>query len=370
MMIMGAIGRATWRPPPNRGVVDAGVGGTATRLWDDGVMIEAARAGDQGAFEDLVAPHRRELLAHCYRMLGCLQDAEDALQETLLAAWRGIGNFEGRSSLRAWLFRIATNACLRLISRRPRRVLTPDFGPSRTDTRDLGEPVPEQIWLEPWLDEPPADLGAERAIDDPAVQYERRESVELAFIATLQHLPGTQRAVLLLRDVLGFSAAEAAGILDTTPASVNSAIQRARKALGERLPDRTQAEELDGLGDRGRKELVEAFVSAWEAGDVDRLTALLAADARFTMPPLPAWFDGLEAVATFFRERIFDAPWQLRITEANGQPAVLGYRRDTDGTARLAGLNVLTIRGGRIVEVNSFLDPALHERLGLPQTLR
>jgi RNA polymerase sigma-70 factor (TIGR02960 family) len=332
-------------------------------------LLAAVRRGDEVAFERLVAPHRRELLAHAYRMLGSVHDAEDALQDTLLDAWRGIGGFEGRSSLRAWLYRIATNACLRLRSRR--RVLTPDHGPSRTDTTDLGEIVSEPIWLEPWVDEGPAAAANDATVAaDPADRYGRRESVELAFVAALQFLPGTQRAVLLLRDVLGFSAAETADLLDTTQASVNSAMQRARKAIDERMPERSQAEELEALGDDGQREVIDAFVSAWEAADVDRLTSLLASDARFTMPPLPAWFDGLDAVIAFFRDRIFDARWRVVAGRANGQLAVLGYRRsDGDGAFHLAGLNVLTVRGGRIAAIDSFLDPAVHARLGIPPTI-
>jgi RNA polymerase sigma-70 factor (TIGR02960 family) len=185
--------------------------------------LRAAQDGDQEAFERLIGRHRRELFAHCYRMLGSVQDAEDALQESLLAAWRGLGGFQGRSSLRAWLYRVTTNACLRLSSRRPRRILSPDYGPPRHDTSDLGEPVTEPIWLEPWPETEPA---APTEDADPAERLLVRENVELAFVAALQFLPGTQRAVLLLRDVLEFSAAETAAILGTTKASVNSALER------------------------------------------------------------------------------------------------------------------------------------------------
>jgi RNA polymerase sigma-70 factor (TIGR02960 family) len=208
------------------------VGGTSEER-----LLADARRGDEAAFELLVERHRGELYAHCYRMLGSIQDAEDAVQESLLGAWRGLAGFEGRSSLRTWLFRVATNACLRLGARRPRRMLSFDHGPARADVHDLGEPVGGPVWLEPWPDQPPGDEEA-----DPAAAYARRESVELAFVAALQHLPATQRAVLILREVLGFSAAEVAGILGTTPASVNSAMQRARgptagsRASGRRSP--------------------------------------------------------------------------------------------------------------------------------------
>jgi RNA polymerase sigma-70 factor (ECF subfamily) len=303
----------------------------------------------RGEFEGLVARHRRELLAHCYRMLGSIQDAEDALQEALLGAWRGWAGFEGRSSARAWLYRICTNACLRLISRRPRRMLSPGYGPALKQTADLGEPVTGPVWLEPWPGDAP-EASDER---DPESDYLRRESVELAFVAALQHLPGTQRAVLILREVLEFSAAEVAELLDTTPASVNSALQRARKALG--APATSQRAELDALGDAGRRELVDAFVGAWERGDVEALTALLAQDARFTMPPLPAWFDGRADVAMFMRERLFETPWELRSITVNGQPGFACFQG-----GKLGAINVLTIRDGRVTEIAGFVDPTLH----------
>jgi RNA polymerase sigma-70 factor (TIGR02960 family) len=319
---------------------------------------------DEATFERLVASHRAELYAHCYRMLGSSQDAEDALQEALLGAWRGLAGFEGRSSVRAWLYRITTNACLRLIARRPPRMLSPDHGPPRRETGDLGEPVPGPVWLEPWLDEEPAaDPGA----DDPAASYARRESVELAFVAALQHLPGTQRAVLILREVLGFSAAEVASMLDTSPASVNSALQRARRAVDERVPPTTQQAELDALGVNGQRELVDAFVSAWERADLPALLELLADDARFTMPPLPAWFSGREDVGRFFAERVFATPWRLVPLRANGQLGFACYIGEPGADQfRLGAVNVLRVRAGRIAEIDGFLDPELHRRLGLP----
>jgi RNA polymerase sigma-70 factor (TIGR02960 family) len=278
-------------------------------------LLAAACRGDERAFERLVEGHRRGLRAHCYRMLGSTQDAEDALQESLLAAWRGLAGFAGRSSLRAWLYRVTTNACLRLIERRPKRILTPDFGPAWAQTEELGKPVLEPIWLEPWIEEPEADF----AESDPAVKVLERESLELAFVAALQHLPGTQRAVLILRDALGYSAAEVAEMLDTTPASVNSAIQRARQAVEQRIPDRTQQAELAALGDDGLRALVAEFVAAWERADVPALVSLLAEDAQFTMPPLPAWFDGRDSITRFVRERLFAAPWRLMPLRVNAQ---------------------------------------------------
>jgi RNA polymerase sigma-70 factor (TIGR02960 family) len=312
----------------------------------------------------LVAGYRDELYAHCYRMLGSVQDAEDALQESLLGAWRGLAGFEGRSSLRAWLYRVSTNACLRLIARRPRRVLSVDHGPPRRDPSELGEWVAGPVWLEPWPDQAPAP---EAGGADPAASYLRRESVELAFVAALQHLPGTQRAVLILREVLQFSAAEVARILDTTPAAVNSALQRARKAVDQRVPRTTQRAELEALGADGRRKLVDAFVAAWERADVPAILELLAEDARFTMPPLPAWFLGREDVGRFLSERMFATPWRLRPVGANGQLAFACYQGDPGGGRfRLGAINVVSLRGRRIVWLAGFLDPGVHRHFGLP----
>jgi RNA polymerase sigma-70 factor (TIGR02960 family) len=326
-------------------------------------LLTAARRGDQRAFEELVSEHRRGLYAHCYRMLGSVQDAEDALQESLLSAWRGLATFEGRSSVRIWLYQITTNACLRLISRRPRRIVSHDYGPARRDTADLGDPVEEPIWLEPWLDERSADDPVEA---DPAARYLQRESIELAFVAALQFLPGTQRAALILRDVLRFSSAEVARMLDTTQTAVNSALQRARRTVRERLPQETQRAELEALGANGQRELVDALMGAWEHADIAALVDLLTEDARFTMPPLPAWFRGRDDVGRFFIDWIFPTPWRLIPLGVNGQPAFLGYRGDPAGDGfRLAGINVLSVRAGRIDWIASFLDPGVHRFLGL-----
>jgi RNA polymerase sigma-70 factor (ECF subfamily) len=333
----------------------------------DPQLLASARRGDSAAFERLVAGYRGELYAHCYRMLGSVQDAEDALQESLLDAWRGVARFEGRSSLRVWLYRVSTNACLRLIARRPRRMLAMEHGPPRRDTGDLGERVAGPVWLEPWPDQMPPD---EAGYADPEERYLRREAVELAFVAALQHLPGTQRAVLILREVLEFSAAEVARILDTTPVSVNSALQRARKAVDKRVPRTAQQAELDALGADGRRELVDAFVGAWERADVAAIVGLLAEDARFTMPPLPGWFLGREDVGRFFAERVFATPWRLVPIRANGQLAFACYQGDPDGERfRLGAVNVLSLRAGRIVEIAGFLDPGLHRHFGLPEEI-
>ncbi|WP_448640569.1 RNA polymerase subunit sigma-70 [Geodermatophilus sp. URMC 63] len=329
----------------------------------DDADLAAACSGDEAAFARLVARHRRELVAHCYRMLGSPQDAEDALQESLLAAWRGLPGFEGRSSLRTWLFRVTTSVCLRQARRRP-RLLSPDAGPPRTDVTDLGEPVPGPVWLEPL----PADLVDDRADDladdtDPATAYLRREGVELAFVAALQHLPATQRAVLLLREVLGYSAAETAELLATTTASVNSALQRARAAVAERVPARSQQAELAALGDAGRSALVARFVDAWERADVPALVGLLTEDVRFTMPPLPAWFAGRGDVARFLAERVFATPWRLTPATVNASVGLL-CEQFADGAWRPGSVTVLGLRDGRVDWIAAFVDPALHERFG------
>src|SRR5919108_2036642 len=219
-------------------------------------LLETAKQGSEEAYRKLVEPHRSELHAHCYRMLGSVQDAEDALQEALLRAWKALPKFEGRSSLRSWLYRIATNTSLDAIERRPKRILPIDYGPPADDAV-VGEPLVESVWIEPYPDE---TLGLEDGYASPDARYEQRESVELAFIAALQHLPARQRAVLILREVLGFSAKEVAETLETTVASVNSALQRARAAVDERLPEQSQQETLRSLGDDGVRSVVQSYV--------------------------------------------------------------------------------------------------------------
>ena len=259
-------------------------------------LLEAARGGDEDAFAQLAEPHRGVLHAHCYRMLGSLHDAEDALQETLLRAWRGLASFEGRSSLRSWLYAIATNVCLRAIERRPKRVLPIDYVPAGDPHDGLAEPLVETVWVEPYPDE---RFGIADGLAGPEARYEQRESVELAFIAALQHLPARQRAVLVLRDVLGFSARETAEVLETTPTGIDSALQRAHKAVDERLPERSQQAVLSSLDDQGLRELVDRYVDAWERADVDAVVAMLTADAAMTMPPIPTWYRGHEAISAF-----------------------------------------------------------------------
>jgi RNA polymerase sigma-70 factor, ECF subfamily len=318
-------------------------------------LLQTARRGDDDAYRRLVEPHRPELHAHCYRMLGSVQDAEDALQEALLRAWRGLPRFEGRSSLRSWLYTIATNTCLNLISRRPKRVLPIDYGPAADPHEGPGEPVVESVWLEPYPDE---RLGLEDGFAAPDARYERRESVELAFVAVLQHLPATQRAVLILREVLGFSAREVAESLDTTVASVNSALQRARRAAEDRLPERSQQATLRSLGDRRLTEIVDGYVDAWERGDVDEVVSRLAQDATFAMPPLRTWYRGRDALATFLAGWPLSGAWRWRHVRvrANGQEALAFYSWDPElGSYEPFALNVLSLSGPLISDVTAFV---------------
>ena len=252
----------------------------------EATLLQQAVGGDESAFGKLVEPHRQTLQAHCYRMLGSVADAEDAMQETLLAAWRGMARFEGRSSLRSWLFTIATNACLKTIERRPKRLLPLDYGPPADPHDPIEQQPPEITWIDPYPDQ---QLGLQDGLAGPEARYGQRESVELAFIAALQLLPARQRAVLLLRDVLGFSGQEVADALEATPTSVYSALQRAHAAVAERLPARTQQTTLRLLGDEKLRQIVDRYVEAWESDDVDAIAAITAfhdakAPARFGLP--------------------------------------------------------------------------------------
>jgi RNA polymerase sigma-70 factor (ECF subfamily) len=333
-------------------------------------LLEAARRGDEDAFRTLVEHRRAELHAHCYRMLGSVHDAEDAFQETLLRAWRGLSKFEGRSSFRSWLYTIATNTSLNLIERRPKRVLPIDYGPSADPHDDgLGLPLVESVWVEPYPDEA---LGLEDGFAAPEARYELRESVELAFVAALQHLPANQRAALILREVLGFSAKEVAEMLETTTASVNSALQRARATIDERLPEQSQQATLRSLGDERLREVVEGYMDAMRRGDVDAVIALLAEDAAWSMPPLAAWFTGREALTGFLVRGPLSGDWRWRHlpARANGQAAVGSYCWYAQEQSYLPfALDVLTLDGARIKEITSFItrstegrDPHFYDR--------
>jgi RNA polymerase sigma-70 factor (TIGR02960 family) len=310
-------------------------------------VLTAARSGDADAFERLVGPYRGELLAHCYRMLGSSHDAEDAVQESLVRAWRGIGGLDERGFVRAWLYKIATNRCLTALERSGRRELPFDVLPGTQEA--------EVTWLEPYPGQ------------SPEASYLARESVELAFVAALQHLSALQRAALILREVLGFSAAEVAGQLDTSAAAVNSALQRARKVIGP--AGVSQRVILRDLGQDGVEEIVSSWMTAWEAGDVDGIVAMLADDARFSMPPLPEWYRGPEAIRAFLAGGPLLSRWRFLPTSANGQLAFGTYLWDDAAGAYIpGGLDVLAIKDGRVAEIISFLSADLTE-FGLPATL-
>jgi RNA polymerase sigma-70 factor (ECF subfamily) len=320
----------------------------------DGPLLARAADGDETAFARLVEPYRSELHAHCYRMLASVHDAEDAVQDALLRAWRALPRFQGRSSLRSWLYTIATNTCLDLIGKRPKRTLPIDARPAADPAKGTGAPLAETVWIEPYPDEIAALADGYAS---PDAIYDRRESVELAFIAALQHLPATQRAVLILREVLGFSAKEVAETLDTTVASVNSALQRARAAVEDRVPERSQQETLRQLGDEEVKRLVDRYVDAWERNDVGAFASMLAEDATFAMPPLSTWFAGREAIAQWAAKEPMSGlyRWRALPVRANEQLALGYYSEDDDGGWVPFALNVLTFRGHEIANVIAFI---------------
>jgi RNA polymerase sigma-70 factor (TIGR02960 family) len=326
--------------------------------------LARAQAGDQEAFRELTDPYRAELLAHCYQILGSVADAEDMLQETLLAAWRGLTGFEGRSSVRSWLHRIAVNGCLNALrdrSRRPREVPLMAQPPEPTRLTD-------PVWIEPY---PDVLLdGVPDAAPGPEARYDTKEAIELAFVTALQHLPPRQRAVLVLRDVLGYSAAEAAGMLDTTEASVKGALQRARAALQARLPaDRDRTPPPDSPRER---HLAGRFAAAVEDGDIDAVLTLLTSDAWLTMPPEPYEYQGPAAIAAFLHHRaaLRGAPLRLVPTRANTQPAFGCYLPCAQTPlARPYGMIVLTLRGDQISAITWFSDSSAFPHFGLPRAL-
>ena len=314
------------------------------------VDLERAKSGDERAFATVVEPFRRELQVHCYRLLGSAQDAEDLVQETLLAAWRGLDRFEERASLRSWLYRIATNRSLNAIRERERRPAT-----ENTMSQSNRRPI-EPSWLEPYPDS---------ALPDPApgpeARYEQREAIQLSFIVALQQLPAKQRAALVLRDVLGFHTDEAASILETTPQSVKAALQRARATLDSYTAQR----ELSPLPESpSERNLLATFSDAFEAGDTARLLTLLSSDARVTMPPQPGELIGHEAIVAYLDRgaEVRGAPLQVRPTRANGQPAFGCYLRSQSW-----GMIVLSLSGSKVDEITFFANPALPGRFGLPE---
>jgi RNA polymerase sigma-70 factor, ECF subfamily len=333
-------------------------------------LIARAHAGDDLAFAQLVDPHRRELQVHCYRMLGSLQDAEDALQETLLAAWQSFGEFEGRASVRTWLYRIATNRCLnalRAASRRPHMnaPLRPEGVANVPEPTRLGE----VLWLQPY-----PDVLLEGVVDTepgPEARVEAREAISLAFVTALQLLPPLQRTVLVLRDVLGFRASEVATMLETTEESVTSALKRARHGMAVQQDDTETEEPPLAPGSAEEAELIDRLTVAWETGDMDTILASMTDDVWLKMPPMPLEYQGLELTARFFQIVVFRDGRRFKVlpTHANGQPALGHYIVDpVTGLAHAAGLLVLTLAGTRVRALTHF-DTGVLDRFGLPRTL-
>lgn len=331
-------------------------------------LLARARGGDRAAFDGLGRRYRPELRLHCYRMLGSLHDAEDAVQETLLRAWQGLPGFEGRASLRAWLYRIATHACLNLLAaQRRRRRLLPESLTSPSDRLPPGPPV-DLPWLEPYPDS--ALEGVADRSPGPDARYELRAAVRLAFVAAIQLLPPRQRAALLLHDVLGWSAVDCAELLETSAASVNSALQRARATLRGRLP--AGGEDAPSLPQAGGSALLERYVHCWETGDASGFARLLREDAVLSMPPWSDWYRGRDALARFlaFACRAGGSgPFRLLPTGANGQPAFAFYSRHGGRGWRPHSIAVLTLRGDEIAAMTAFVSPELFPWFGLPEGL-
>jgi RNA polymerase sigma-70 factor, ECF subfamily len=319
---------------------------------DEKVLLKRASEGDQGAFGELVEPYRAELRAHCYRILGSAHDAEDALQDALLRAWRGLPRFEGRGSVRSWLYTIASNAALDITRHRSRRELPVSFGPAGGVGTEVEAAVRDPVWLEPypdlWL------TGA--AGSSPEARYEQRESVELAFLTALQRLPPRQRAVLLLRDVIGFSVAEISSQLGTSVPAVNSALQRARATAHKGLPARSQQSILRDLGDQRTRQIVQRYSDAMDRGDADALVSMLTEDATWSMPPFPTWFRGVASIRDWLIRDPCTVRWRHLPARANGQLAVGCYMLDRDKGDYAAGvIDVLTLDGDRITAVTGFV---------------
>jgi len=329
-------------------------------------LLDRARAGDGEAFRQVAEPHRRELQLHCYRMLGSLQDAEDAMQDTLLAAWRGFTAFEGRSSLRTWLYQVATSRCLNILRANRRRPVVDPLPPGV----EVPEPsrTGEVIWLEPY---PDALLGGPDEPPGPEGRYEASEAISIAFLTALQALSARQRAVLILRDVLGYRAREVATILDASEESVTSALKRARATVQQRLAPTAEHELPPRPGSPEERELVDRLTRAYETGDIDALVALLTDDVAVTMPPMPLEYCGIEQAARFLAAITFrdGRTYRLIETRANGQPAFGSYVRDPRGRPLHAtSLIVVTLAGDRVSAFTRF-DPSVLTRFDLPLSL-
>lgn len=342
----------------------------ASRLAD-------ARRGDSQAFSELADPFRRELQVHCYRILGSFHEAEDMVQETMLRAWKRLETYEARASFRSWLYKIATNVCLdTLDQRRVRRLLPPQSLPASDPHKPITPPSPELTWLEPF----PSEWLEDKSALNPEARYTEFESISFAFLTVLQALPPRQRAVLILRDVLDFSANETAEILELTLSSANSALHRARVTLSSRYKRQEPGNSTNSSTDERTQQLLDHFVQAWENADVAGLVALLKEDAAFAMPPSPSWYQGRSAIGTFVAATVFAdggmfggkavERWRLLQTNANSTHAFAIYQRAGENEYRAFGLHVLEIDQGSLTQITSFIDPTLPTRFGLPTTLK
>lgn len=316
--------------------------------------LAAARAGDENAFQSLVSPLRPGLLAHCYRMSGSVQDAEDFVQEAMLKAWKGLGAFEQRSSFQTWMYRVATHATIDALRKSKVRALPVDTHPPADPTRPPGKPIAEPVWLEPF---PDALLPA--SLPGTDARLSARQSVGFAFLQMLQQLPPMQRAAVLLKDVVGFSGPEIAECLETTPAAVNSLVQRARDKLST-APEPTTPNEVE-------TSILDRYIAAWEKADVDQLVTLLSEDAGLSMPPIPSWYHGAASCGAWLKRFVLPSDatgkFEAVVTRANGLPAVAVFER---GEPRvLTGVQVLRIEEGRIREVVAFMDPRSLTAFGL-----
>jgi RNA polymerase sigma-70 factor (ECF subfamily) len=356
---------------------NTGTQNSSSSQSEEAARLDAARHGDSQQFGELTEPYRRELQVHCYRILGSLHEAEDMVQETMLKAWKRLDTYEGRASFRAWLYKIATNTCLDYLDQqRSKRLLPMDLLSSANPHEQILPPNPEMSWLEPFPDEWLRDKSAA----SPEARYTDSESISLSFLTALQVLPPRQRAVLILRDVLDFSANETAEVLELTVSSANSALHRARVTLAQRY----HGQEPDGTttspNDERTQWLLDHFVQAWESADVEGLVALLKEDAIFAMPPSPSWYRGHEAIHVFVAATVFadegmfegraSRRWRLVSTRANASPAFALYQRAENDEYRAFGLHVLEYDGDSLIQIISFIDPSLPPRFGLPKTLK
>jgi len=319
---------------------------------EESTLLARARDGDQRAYEALIGAHRNELHAHCYRMLASVHDADDAVQDALIRAWRALPGFESRSSIRTWLFKIATNASFDVLKKRTRRELPIERGHRIEVSGSPGAAIFDAGWIEPY-----PDRFVEAGEKSPHARYEARESLELAFIAVIQNVPTHQRAALILRDVLGFSATETAELLDTTVAAVNSSLQRARTALADRMPPVSQREELSRLGDERTQTLALRYMTAIDNDDVPEILSLLTDDATWSMPPHPNWYQGRQAIEVFQQGDVSQVRWRHRATSANGQLAIGGYIFDREREMYVGCvIDVLTLRDGLIESITAFFS--------------